>query len=77
MRPIPGRLQVVLAITKKQGLDAGGLWWSKNSGKDWVEKTSLLTGAAPFDHGSQQRHPASNLMQLHSACQRHVLNSLS
>ncbi len=37
--------QNVLAITKKVGLDAGGLWLSTDGGKRWQEQTAQLNGA--------------------------------
>ncbi|KAL6759447.1 hypothetical protein V8C86DRAFT_2572580 [Haematococcus lacustris] len=37
----------VLAITKKSGVDAGGLWLSSDGGKRWAEKTQLLNASLP------------------------------
>lgn len=39
--------QNVLAITKKVGLDAGGLWLSTDGGKRWAEQTAMLNASLP------------------------------
>lgn len=39
--------QNVLAITKKVGTDAGGLWLSSDGGKRWTEQTANLNASLP------------------------------
>jgi hypothetical protein len=35
-------MQKILALTKKMGLDQGGLWLSEDGGKTWTEQTGQL-----------------------------------
>lgn len=46
----PAWTQFVLAITKKMGQDAGGLWTSQDGGKSWGEKTAELNGGLRVLH---------------------------
>lgn len=37
----------VFAITKKRGIDTGGLWHSSDGGEHWEDKTAMLYGSMP------------------------------
>eukprot|EP00983_Pelagomonas_calceolata_P092320 1157652-Pelagomonas_calceolata.AAC.4 len=46
-------MQEVFAITKKRGIDTGGLWHSSDGGEHWEDKTAMLYGRQGVGEGQQ------------------------